>query len=209
MKGLKEHVSGIAWSPDDDVLAIASYDGRLSLWRLNDGENFIELSSRNPFVPSINWCKTRPAITCGDYLGDIFQWSTETWECIGNVKIGSTYFFQIETAFDGLVIASSEQNGEVSIVDLIQKKIVASKQYYNKGSGSANCNATLSWSPDSKYLAIGVEDLLHVMDFAEDGMLHDIYELNLGKLDKGTRIENKKVVDVVNLNSAIKMKNVP
>jgi len=115
-----EYPLGIAWSPDDSVIAIGSSNGQVDLWDAQSGEKkhtFIVEGSVPLFVRYMN----KDNLLTADDLGNLKAWSVSQKKLLGRQKCASGEITGLQISPDGKRIGVASIDGDVAVYDLIQR----------------------------------------------------------------------------------------
>ena len=97
-------VTGVAFHPEDRVVASCSEDKSIKLWNLDDGGLLSTMSCDSP-VLSIDWHANR--IVAGCYDGTIKVFDAQSGDCLSTVRCDSIVFQR--GIFAGVHYASSRR----------------------------------------------------------------------------------------------------
>jgi WD40 repeat protein/tRNA A-37 threonylcarbamoyl transferase component Bud32 len=159
-------IAAIAWSPDGNYIASASYDRTIQVWEPPTGNLKTLYAGHNGFwtkgrVNAVSWSPDSTCIVSGSDDKTAQIWDAQTGKL----------FFTYRDHHAGVIAISWSSNGEkiASASDVVAHvwdpscgDILAIYSGFSRGV------QTLSWSPDSTLLAIGVRDnVVYVYDYTK------------------------------------------
>jgi len=178
LRGHTDFVTGLAWSPNANVLASASKDGAVRLW---DGTAFTQTAvlEIGQALGCLTWSPDGQQLAVGSYTGDVQLWDVATQEML---KTWSTHtadndrddIISIAWSPDGQTVASGDLEGNIYLWDVAtgQARLVLTEQ--NPSDRGRDVNG-LSWSPDGSMLASAHPDgQIQLWDSATGRMLRAI-----------------------------------
>jgi WD40 repeat protein len=115
-----EYPLGIAWSPDDSLIAIASSDGHLDLWDAKTGtksHTFVAEGSIPLFVTFLG----KDMLLTADDKGNIAQWSIDQKKLFGRQKCSSGEITGMRVSPNGKRLCIASIDRDVVVYDLIQR----------------------------------------------------------------------------------------
>ncbi|MEM7578411.1 MAG: WD40 repeat domain-containing protein [Cyanobacteria bacterium P01_A01_bin.80] len=149
----KTWVYGNAISPDGKRIATSSYESSIHIFNANTGNCVLKMKGHSDDVNSVTWSPNGEQLASISADNTIRVWDVNTGICINllslNQDVGAVH--QISWSPNGRYLASVG-NPPVHIWDARSGKLVLQ---YEEAGGGKNC---VCWSPDSYYLASGLEN---------------------------------------------------
>ena len=152
-------VNAIAWAPapggpGGEIVASASHDRTVQLWRAGDGECLRSYRGHEGWQNHVNafaWSPDGGRIASGDAEGEIHLWDTATasrlFICRHNAAIAA-----LAWSPDGRTIASAGADGSARLWDADSGEILHT---YSEHTGEVR---SIAWSPDGSRLASASSD---------------------------------------------------
>ncbi len=186
LKGFKEGIEALCWSPDGRWIASGGLDKKVEIWHANTCETLLVYHGhqgflRNGAVFALAWSPDGKWIASGsaDFLCHV--WDAVTGETLSTYQ-GHQHLFEggIRTLVwspDGKRIASGSSDTTAHIWDAL----TGTQEFVLRG--HTGMVKAVAWSPDGKWLASGGADgLVRVWD-AADGSLALIYQKHTGAVN--------------------------
>jgi WD40 repeat protein len=109
-KGHQDAIAGLAFSPNGELLASASYDKTARLWRVNDGKELYQLSAHVDKVQQVVFSPDGKLLATGSDDETINLWQVETGKNIARLKGHQNKILGITFTAEGrhLVSASAD-----------------------------------------------------------------------------------------------------
>jgi small GTP-binding protein len=86
LRGHKNNINRIAWSPDGRLLASPSADKTIRIWDVACGECVAVLEGHTEYVSSVAWSPNGQRLASGSHDKTIRIWSTQNWKYLAAIK---------------------------------------------------------------------------------------------------------------------------
>ncbi|MBD2448926.1 NACHT domain-containing protein [Nostoc sp. FACHB-152] len=145
-------VFSVAFSPDNQILAIGDMNSHVRLWQLANGQPLLTLQEHTSRVHSVAWHPDGQILATGSDDQTIKLWNTQTGECLQTLRghLGSVW--SVAWSPDGKILASSSAD------QTIKRWNPKSGECLQTLEGHQNLIWFVAWSPDGKILASGSDD---------------------------------------------------
>lgn len=164
VKTLEEHsnnVVSIAFSPDGQKLASASWDEMIITWDVTKGKTEKVLRDHTDWVCSVSYSPDGRFVASASYDGTIKIWYLGTGDCIRTLSGHSSYVKFVVYSPDGQTLASSSYDRTINIWDAGTGKCLRSLKGHTLEVWS------IDFSPDGKQIASGsVDRTIKIWDVA-------------------------------------------
>ncbi len=162
----KGTITGVAWSPNGQILASSSYDKTIKLWNIQTGQAVLTLKGQTGHkdaVTSVTWRSDGLVLTSGSIGGAIKLWNALSGELIRTLQEHTSYVGSVAWSPDGLALASGSISGTIKL------------WYVNAGqlilADHKDALWSVAWSPDGQTLASGSADKTLKLWHAQSGQL--------------------------------------
>ncbi|NJD59096.1 MAG: WD40 repeat domain-containing protein, partial [Anaerolineae bacterium] len=169
--GLEVH--GIAWSPDSSHLALVTNDSfvtgdsvestnnKFLVYDTTSGDLLLSLTTSGEF--SLDWSPDGQMLLTGGMDGVCRLWDAETGALLHEYPVHSVDVMDVHFSPDGTRFASISRDDTVVIQDIASGKVLLTigeplTNIPDFSDPAIKIDYRLSWSPDSKYLAVGYPD---------------------------------------------------
>lgn len=146
-------ITGVAFSPDGQILATSDTGGKIHIWQVKDGKHLTICNEHRHWAWAISFSPDGQilASVADDYL--VKLWDVKTGNCLATL-VGHTYSVNaIAFSPDGRILATSGQDREIRLWDLSNIKNPPRLLQ-----GHSERVWSLAFSPDGQTLASGSED---------------------------------------------------
>ena len=144
----KGRINEIAYSPDGDLLAVASFIG-IWLYDARTGEELKLLSGHTSSVKSVSFSPDGSTLASGSLDATVRLWSVETGRHLRTLSGHTSWVYSVSYSPDGLTLASG------SFDDTVRLWSVETGRHLRTLSGHASGVYSVSYSPDGLTLASG------------------------------------------------------
>ncbi|WP_165423621.1 serine/threonine-protein kinase [Ktedonosporobacter rubrisoli] len=145
-------VTALAWSPDNKILASASYDKAVQLWEGEKGSAILTYHKHLERVNALAWSPDSKRIASASDDGTVHVWNALSKQTVRTYTEHSGPVCAVAWSPNGLYIASAGLDKTVHVWD------ASTGQRVFTYTGHTGKIYTLAWSPDSKRIASGGED---------------------------------------------------
>jgi WD40 repeat protein len=152
LRGHRDWVSGVAWSPDGGRIVTSSHDLMLRVWDAQSFETRVELSGHTDRVAAVAWSPDGHRITSSSHDRTIRIWDADTGT---ELRVLQGHEHRVEAVAwspDGTRIASGSRDGGIRLWD------AQTGQQLAEFTGHEDWVQSVSWSPDGTILASGSGD---------------------------------------------------
>lgn len=151
LRGHTDHISAVAWSPDNTLIATSSYDQTVKLWNANNGTLLHTLLGHNASVSAIAWSTdgTRLLSWGFDTRPNLFVWDVASGTLLERHDSGDI----VAAAFspDGRRLALSASLG-IGTIDAQSFEVLSGSP---RVPCCPNTMYSIAWSPDGSTLITG------------------------------------------------------
>jgi WD40 repeat protein len=155
LRGHDDWVFSVAFSPDRQVLASGSADGKIILWDVNTYQPLgSPLMAHKDWVRSVAFSRNGQMLASGSADGTIILWDVSTGQAFGPPLTGHTSFVtDVVFSPDDQVLASSSADGTVIMWDVTTRQPLGPPL-----TGHTSFVLSVVFSPDGQILASGGAD---------------------------------------------------
>jgi small GTP-binding protein len=151
LRGHKEYINRIAWSPDGSYLASPSSDRTIRIWDARNGMCVRTLQGHNSVVYSVAWSPDGQRLASASEDKTIRVWNVDTGACVRTLKGHNGAVFSVAWSQDNSVLAS----GGRSDTDGVYLWQVETGKLINRiTTHDSSPIVELSWSPDGQKLGV-------------------------------------------------------
>ena len=158
--GHTDKINSVKFSPDNKIIASASWDKTVKLWSVVDGELLDTLSGHEAIVHSVKFSPDGKFIASTSYDNISKLWSTTDRKLLHTLSICS-----VEFSPDNQTIAFAAYDGTIKLWSLKDKNLLHTL------SGHKNKVKRIKFSPDGKIIASASQYEKLKLWSAEDGKL--------------------------------------
>lgn len=159
LEGHDWHVYNAAYSPDDSLIATASFDGTVRIWAADDGELVAVLDdSTKRAVKDVAFHPDGSLLATSSNDRMVRIWDTSTWGMIMELEGHTSSVDAIEFSPDGEYLASVDFHGNAMIWDHD-----AGTPRYTFRTEDRSALGSVAYSPNGEYLS-AAGDMLYVWE---------------------------------------------
>lgn len=169
LRGHKDVIHRLAWSPDHRTIASPSRDRTVRIWDFATGETRSVFGEHHSWVNTVAWSPDGSRLASGTESGHIFIWLTVNGSCERMFLAHGGRIECLAWSPEGRLLASASADGTVAIW-----RPETGDEFRRLDDHHAWVNA-VAWSPDGRYLATGAEDpTVKLWDAQDFGLLHTL-----------------------------------
>ena len=110
-------VEMIRFSPDESVMAVASWDGSIRLWDTASRHELARLSGHSATVSSVTFSADGTVFASGSWDGTVKLWNVRSCKPLDSLKGHSGAVWHVDFSADGRILASAGADGYVRLWD--------------------------------------------------------------------------------------------
>jgi GTPase SAR1 family protein len=152
LPGHEERINEIAWSPDGEMLASASFDGTIRIWNAQSGELLRTLKYHRSFAYSVAWSPDGQMLASSSINKTISIWRAQSGDLLRTFKGHSSTVYEVAWSPDGQTLASASYDKTIRIWN------VQSGESLRTLEGHSRVVYGVAWSPDGQMLASASRD---------------------------------------------------
>ena len=141
----------VSFSPDGQMLAVGSKDGKLSLWNLQ-GEKEREFPVSQSAILSVNFSPDGQMLAVGSEDGKLSLWNLQEGKKEKEFSVSQSAIWSVSFSPDGQMLAVGSEDGKLSLWNLQEGKIE------REFSVSQSLILSVNFSPDGQMLAVVSKD---------------------------------------------------
>jgi WD40 repeat protein/transcriptional regulator with XRE-family HTH domain len=145
-------VLSVALSPDSQLLATSSADGKIHLWRVRSGQRLLTLIEHTNQVFSVAFSPDGQTLASGSFDRSVKLWEVSTGRCIRTYTGHSSEVYSVAFSPDSKTLASGSIDHTIKLWD------VATGECLSTYTGHSERVYSVAFSPDGKTLASSSHD---------------------------------------------------
>ena len=160
LKGHKDRVTQLAFSPDGTLLVTNTSNAPLRLWDVSTGKSLKTLTQKPRFWGILTFSKDGKTLACQTRDGEIELWdvASKTLRTTFGAKLDSK-IHQLAFSSDSKRVVGANRNGEIRVWD-----VNTGDELFSFTTGHTQELGALAFSPGSSTLAIGHDDTIQLWD---------------------------------------------
>ncbi|MBS0262538.1 MAG: protein kinase [Planctomycetes bacterium] len=202
LRGHRDIVTVVSWSPDALRLATSSFDGTVKIWNLRTGETLCELSAGQPRqrsseVHTLHWSPNGAQLASAAIDGHITVWDAATGKPLQSMST-NRWNYSVSWSPDGSRLASAGL--DVKILDVTTGGVIQSLGEHAGARVTSVC-----WSPDGSQVAsAGWDAKVKVWDVKTGNLTqtlsgHLTYVVSVGWSPDGRRLASASLDSTIKI----------
>ncbi|TDC97282.1 hypothetical protein E1285_04105 [Actinomadura sp. 7K507] len=152
LRGHEDRVWAVAWSPDGSLLATASSDHTVRVWRLEDGGTEVAvLQGHEKTVSSVAWSPDGSRLASASDDGTVRVWDVASRARVALLRGHGDMVWSVDWSPDGTRVVSASRDGDIRIWDVPDGTSTTLR-------GHEGWVRHVAWSPDGNRIASGSDD---------------------------------------------------
>ncbi len=144
-------VLSVTFSPNGQLLAAGNADGKIRLWRVNDGRLILTCEGHTDWVKSVTFNATGSLLASGSDDHTIRLWDVRTGKCLKTLQGHSHWVWSVMFDVKGQILASGSQDQTIKLWDIYSGQCLKTLQNFSEV-------RSIAISPNSNILANGSKD---------------------------------------------------
>lgn len=167
LRGHKDWIGRIAWSPDGSYLASPSGDKTIQIWDARNGTCVRTLQGHTGGIHSVAWSPDGQHLASASDDSAIRLWDAASGKHLQTLEKHTRSVYSVAWSPNTILLASGSWDQTVRVWDIRTRKLVKT---LNTGS---DVNS-VAWSPDGRLIAAGVDNSTIMMwDYESGERLHE------------------------------------
>ncbi|KAG5665057.1 hypothetical protein KAF25_008791 [Fusarium avenaceum] len=158
MEGHQEAVTAAVFSTDSSLIASASDDSTVRIWRVSDGTCIHKLVGHKETVYSVAFFPSGDMVVSGSPDKTVKLWSIEDGKCLHTLKGHNSAIREVAVSPDSSLIAFASYIDDFDGSGKVWIRSVDKRHYLHELQGHWGAVYSVAFSPDSTLLAAGTED---------------------------------------------------
>lgn len=168
LRGHKEWIFELAWSPNGNTLASSSWDKTIGLWDVESGDLCQTLSGHTSMVFSVAWSPDGKTLASGASDGTILLWDVQSDELRQTLEKHGSAIYSMAWSPDGQMLVSGSQDKTIRFWETESGKLCQTIE------GQGDTVYSVAWSPNGRTLASGCQDTIIRLWDPESGKLQQM-----------------------------------
>ncbi|WP_228036643.1 WD40 domain-containing protein [Dolichospermum flos-aquae] len=152
LTGHSSLVYSVAYSPDGQTLASASWDKTIKLWNVNTGKLLQTLTGHSSLVNSVAYSPDGQTLASGSGDKTIKLWNVKTGNLLQTLKGHSNWVYSVAYSPDGQTLASGSDDKTIKLWNVNTGNLLQTLK------GHSRLVYSVAYSPDGQTLASGSSD---------------------------------------------------
>jgi len=152
LKGHRDSVTSVAFSPDGRKLATGSWDGAAKLWNIGGGQELATLKGHRSYVFSVAFSPDGKRLATGSWDRTVKLWDADTGQELATLKGHGDGVWSVAFSPDGKRLATGSRDRTAKLWDAVTGQELTTLK------GHGDYVYSVAFSPDGKRLATGSWD---------------------------------------------------
>ncbi len=166
LEGHNAIANSVSFSPDGKILASASDDNTVKVWR-SDGSLLWNLQGHTNPVKSVRFSPDGKVIASASFDKTVKLWNSNDGKLIKTLT-GQTEILSIAFSLDGKLLASSSADGSVSIWQLSNNSLLT------KLKAHSNNVTSVTFTPNNQIISASIDGRIKFWQVSDGKLLRDI-----------------------------------
>jgi WD40 repeat protein len=166
----------MAWSPDNEMIAVGSSDYTVRLWNVKRQQNFLVLRGHDNWVRSVAFSRDGSQLCSIGRDGKVRVWNVRTSilaATLNNHDLSSSPLRGATWSPDGKMLATVSFESVV-LWDVSARKVLARRRLQWQQGQTREAQVGLGFSPDGRLLAVPCGEMVRVYDVASRAVAADL-----------------------------------
>lgn len=150
--GHTSRVTSVAWSPDSQKIASASYDKTVQIWEASTGKLLLSYRNHSDQIFDVAWSPNGRYVASAGHDQTVQVWDPITGKPVNNYRGHNGRITSISWSPDSQKIASASDDMTVQVWEAATGRSLPPYR------GHADCLLAVAWSPDGRHIASGGKD---------------------------------------------------
>jgi WD40 repeat protein len=161
-------INDIAWSPDGQMIAIATSNNTIQICDVANGKAIWTLRGPSSKISSITWSPDGKTVAsgCGDTT--IWLWNINTGKKRKQLKGHTDWAWKVSWSPDGATLASSSRDDTIRLWDMQTRQCQKTLEWASSSFKSPN----IVWTPDSQTLMSSSLSMIGIWDVKAGAAMH-------------------------------------